>query len=1647
MGSSSPCFDSKVAPRHQTISFEDNKPYITLPMPLFLLSLIKIKEIKSFLQQHQEIIERKEYEKKFILLNILNDLNKSTKLINDSVKRFKKEFGKEISDKNGIELYDFALKTLDSEINIIDKRNKEDSLIKKLFYFIINKTCAKCQNHFRDYPSLLFSLSLFDDRKFETILYCEKCKQKTKNMIIQNKIPEIIISVNLDLKHNRESDKLLHNGYTFIGGYNTKNLSWKAYDNCYEFDSINNIYRKISVETYLSNYEKNKETIVYIYNFEKQYTSVFNSQNNFFNNKDYKSAIINYCKLKQEKRIEDKMYLINKEYFDYLLIMNNYDISKLNGNDDLYLEQDINKNQLEIMNMNNLIIYDSPDKIRGDIDFINETILKNLGFSNYLGKDVMMKELLKNKIYKIIFKDYSTIKLVFENNKQIISFCGKIPEIPKVDNKLSINNNPINNIVKEIKENNIEENNHKESNQMIMYNNQHSEINNINNINFINNLNNNSQNNDNIKIIKPSTNPEENNNIPNNKDSEIIKNSTVIEENKSAENKFIIDSIYQCLTNLFNDIANIKNLINNHIIDENKYEEFLIINKNCYNRITKILESNEIYDNDNKIFDKISDISDIQNIDENNITLILNNLDIRKNSLNNGELYKIELEKILIDEKDVLYPKDFIIIRENIFKALLVQLGIKPEFIINNKYKLIIGEGNIFINDNLNKNIIFVTENNDKVYYNIELIIKYNGDDKNDLFKKEVNKYIKNKGFNNYLQLRKINMTKRIQDIINLENENIGKIILILRSNPYIRSVFFAFSNIKKISSTFQKLNNHKNVISFLLYNSIKSVNQNLIELDKIIINAEKKMNELSRNSLNMTNFKDLIKFILNALDSELNTKLYDKTIKIEDYDQSFAFNRFKQLMEYQNDSIISKYFFGSKKIISKYQKCNIEKYNYKPLKYLYFKIEKDSPTDINLLIQLYESKQKNDKGNCEYCGKKEEDFIKHKELHSLPEILIIIFDNPTNAKINSSLSVKIKNENFYLISSITKTNDDNNFNILCKEGLKYLIFDGNEKKEFIGNINDLISYPFVLFYEKETKEIKEIKEVTEAEIYLQDSNPPSFVNKQNQMGEIDDINNNNLKNNMINIMANNSVNNNFNPMNQNNIGQNFNNIKNNNPINNVNNINNNMNQNNDMNNQMNDNLQNNMMNNNNINQNNMMNLNNNMNNQINNNLQNNMMNPQNKPNINKSWDPFNRMMNMNKNLNNNNPQNNMNNLNNMNNNFNNNNFQLMNNQQMNNQKNINRSFFPNNNFGLNNQMNQMNLMNPNNNQNNIINNNNMQIANNMMMNQGFVQQNNQPNNNPNMFMNNNNNMNMNNQFNNQINNNRMNQGNQNLQNNFNKFNNAQMMNMNQFPMNNQMNSNQFMNQNNNPMMNQNNNPMMNQNNIQIMNNNQLSNPNNNQMMNQNNIQMMSNNQLSNPNNNQMMNQNNIQMMNPNNNPMMNNNQLNNQNNKPIMNNNPMMNGNQIMNQNNNPIMIINPKMNPDNIPQIQNNSQDMNQINNNMASLNNVNIENSQNNNNMSKINLGNPITENNNDTYLNNANNDLITIYFNFQNEKQIYIDIDKNTKFREVINQLTEKYEWLSSVRIKCFMLKGIEINEDKSCEENGIEDSSKIDIIEI
>ena len=74
---------------------------------------------------------------------------------------------------------------------------------------------------------------------------------------------------------------------------------------------------------------------------------------------------------------------------------------------------------------------------------------------------------------------------------------------------------------------------------------------------------------------------------------------------------------------------------------------------------------------------------------------------------------------------------------------------------------------------------------------------------------------------------------------------------------------------------------------------------------------------------------------------------------------------------------------------------------------------------------------------------------------------------------------------------------------------------------------------------------------------------------------------------------------------------------------------------------------------------------------------------------------------------------------------------------------------------------------------------------------------------------------------------------------------------------------------------------------------------------------------------------------------------------------------------------------------------------------------------------------------------NNNIITIYFNFvKNNKKIYLDINKNEKFKNAIDELKEKYNWLKTMRNLKFYFNNRLVDNNKTLTENGIMDSSEI-----
>ena len=142
-------------------------------------------------------------------------------------------------------------------------------------------------------------------------------------------------------------------------------------------------------------------------------------------------------------------------------------------------------------------------------------------------------------------------------------------------------------------------------------------------------------------------------------------------------------------------------------------------------------------------------------------------------------------------------------------------------------------------------------------------------------------------------------------------------------------------------------------------------------------------------------------------------------------------------------------------------------------------------------------------------------------------------------------------------------------------------------------------------------------------------------------------------------------------------------------------------------------------------------------------------------------------------------------------------------------------------------------------------------------------------------------------------------------------------------------------------------------------------------------------------------------------------------------------------------------KANVNNMNSMYNNiNNEMNFISNNNYKMNNnincinTNISNANTNNNTNKINNINNINymnniNNNNNNFINIADNNIknndisdsenfFCIIFNFEEyNKKIFIDVDENLQFREVIELLEEKYNWLRYIKERTYIFKNKEI----------------------
>lgn len=247
-------------------------------------------------------------------------------------------------------------------------------------------------------------------------------------------------------------------------------------------------------------------------------------------------------------------------------------------------------------------------------------------------------------------------------------------------------------------------------------------------------------------------------------------------------NRKFYDYIYNETINLLKDQDNIKDLINEHLVADDDYEKYYLVNKNWYNKIIKILEDETNYSNEGFINteEKIKNTLKMKNVD---LIKKYRQFSERKNKLK--DLVKVEMafEKNM----EVNFPKNFVLVKEDVlnkFYKLIYSSKVSEKYL----YEVKLGENYIFIKDknkeNNNETIFVCYFNKNDNTIEVECILQYF----KPCFNEEIEKYISNRGGIEYFFSKKqIKLIEgEIQFIIDTKTKrNIGNLINIKNPNNH----------------------------------------------------------------------------------------------------------------------------------------------------------------------------------------------------------------------------------------------------------------------------------------------------------------------------------------------------------------------------------------------------------------------------------------------------------------------------------------------------------------------------------------------------------------------------------------------------------------------------------------------------------------------------------------------------------------------------------------------------------------------------------------------------------------------------------------------------------------------------------------------
>jgi hypothetical protein len=243
----------------------------------------------------------------------------------------------------------------------------------------------------------------------------------------------------------------------------------------------------------------------------------------------------------------------------------------------------------------------------------------------------------------------------------------------------------------------------------------------------------------------------------------------------------IFNSYYTNIISLLNDKENTLELLDEHILNDDIYDNYYIVNKKWYSEILKLYENEENYNN--KEYEINS--KNLTNISKLNYIETLNLQEMffeRKRKFK--EISSIETEK----KDDIEYPINFMLIKEDILNYLLDNVKFKKDEYKKFLYEIKFGEKYAFIIDqksNEEEKTIFVSIfssiNNS---FQVVAILNY----KPDIFEKEIKEYISNKGGLEYYYFkRNLDMHEKGKQIIkNSEGSEIGFLINIEDGNTHL---------------------------------------------------------------------------------------------------------------------------------------------------------------------------------------------------------------------------------------------------------------------------------------------------------------------------------------------------------------------------------------------------------------------------------------------------------------------------------------------------------------------------------------------------------------------------------------------------------------------------------------------------------------------------------------------------------------------------------------------------------------------------------------------------------------------------------------------------------------------------------------------